>query len=83
MLDNITKIPITTKQRRYNEHGTGFVPDDISGRWLQFEDTYDKESGYVFVDVMTTDENDAPKKICKLCLNIHDLKTELDKITPK
>ena len=83
MSDKITRIPVTIKQRDYNLHGVGYVPCNISGRWLQFSETYCDGNGLVFVDVMTTGSDDAPKKICELCLNIFELKDELSKITPE
>lgn len=47
-----------------------------------FSNIYDEGTGLVFVDVMTKGEKESPKKLCQLCLNIHDLKNELSKITP-
>lgn len=82
MSEKITRFPITFKERDYNLHGTGYVPCNISDRWLQFSDTYDEGTGLVFVDVMTKDEKETPRKLCQLCLNIHDLQAELAKITP-
>ena len=82
MSEKITRIPVTFKERDYNLHGIGYVPCNITGRWLQFADTYDEGTGLVFVDVMTEDEKETPRKLCQLCLNIHDLQAELAKITP-
>lgn len=83
MSEKITRFPITSKERNYNMHGLGYVPCDISDRWLQFGETYHTGTGLVFVDVMTKDSNDEPRKLCSLCLNIHDLQNELSKITPR
>ena len=54
-MTKITKLPITHKQRQINLHDFGYVPCEISGRYLQFDKTYCKENNFVFVDVMTTD----------------------------
>lgn len=83
MSKKITRFPITFKERDYNLHGLGYVPCNISNRWLQFSDTYSEGTGLIFVDVMTKDSHEVPKKICSLCLNIHDLQNELSKINPE
>ena len=81
MSEKITRFPITFKKQDYNLHGVGYVPCNISERWLQFADTYDEGTGLAFVDVMTKDGKETPRKLCQLCLNIHDLQTELSKIS--
>ncbi|MGC6173229.1 hypothetical protein [Lacrimispora sp. 38-1] len=83
MENKITKFPISFKQKQYNKYGTGYIPCEISDRWLQFSDTFDENLGLVFVDVMTNTENGSPRKLCSLCLNINDLKNELSKIKPE
>lgn len=77
---NVTPMPIAFKTYEYNAHGTGYVPCEVSSRWLQFSETFNEKLRLVTVDVMTRDEYDNPKKLCSLCLNIDDLKNELDKI---
>lgn len=79
----VIRIPISRKERNYNLHETGYVPCYVTDRWLQFDDTYDSNTGLVFADVMTLDSNENPKKICNLCLNINELKQEIQKIKPK
>lgn len=83
MSEKITRIPISYTERDYNLHGTGYVPCNISERWLQFSKTYCDGNGLVLVDVMTTGKDEHPRKICSLCLNIYDLKKELEKIIPE
>lgn len=62
-MTKITKLPITHKQRQINLHDFGYVPCEVSGRYLQFDETYCKENNFVFVDVMTTDTaSEKPKK---------------------
>ena len=82
-MEKISRFPISFKEHAYNLHGTGYVPCAISERWLQFNSTYDRALNLVFVDVMTTDSKDKPKKLCSLCLNLEDLKRELEKLTPQ
>lgn len=84
MSNKITRIPITHKQRDINLHDFGYVPCEVSGRYLQFDETYCKDNNLVFVDVMTTDTNsDSPRKICQLCLDIDLLKKVINEIQPE
>lgn len=82
-MEKISQFPISFKEHTYNLHGTGYVPCAVSERWLQFGSTYDQTLNLVFVDVMTIDSKNDPKKICSLCLNLEDLKRELEKIKPQ
>ena len=81
MKERIIKNPVSFSQRAHNIHGTGYVPCYVSDRWLQFSDTFSKNNGFVFVDVMTLGADELPRKICSLCLDINELKAELDKLT--
>lgn len=83
MNEKIIEMPISYKERDYNLHGVGYVPCNVSNRWLQFSKTYDSRLGLVSVDVMTLEGSNKPQKICELVLNINDLKLELEKIIPK
>lgn len=84
MSDKVTRIPITHKQRDINLHGPGYVPCEITGRYLQFDKNYCKDNNLVFVDVMTVDTaSDDPRKLCQLCLDIELLKKVIDEIQPK
>lgn len=82
MEEKIIEMPISYKERDYNLHGVGYVPCNVSGRWLQFNKTYISKLGLVSVNVMTLGKDNHPKKICELVLNINDLKIELEKIIP-
>ena len=83
-MTKITKLPITHKQRQINLHDFGYVPCEVSGRYLRFDETYCKENNFVFVDVMTTDTaSEKPKKLCQLCLDVELLKRVVHKIQPK
>ncbi len=82
-MDNkIIKIPINREQRLINEHGQGYVPCEVSGRWLQFPNESQVVDGkeLMFVDVMTYDINQNIRKICNLCLSREDILRALNNI---
>lgn len=83
MSEKITPMPISYKERDYNLHGTGYVPCEVSGRYLQFSETYSEKLDLVSVDVMTTNDDRVTRKLCTLVLHYHDLLEELSKIKPK
>ena len=56
MSDKVKRIPIPYRQRDINQHDFGYVPCELTGRYLQFESTYCEDNNLVFVDVMTTSE---------------------------
>ena len=70
--EKVVRIPITHKERKLNEMGEGYVPCDISERWLKFPDTV-SDFRWLTVDVMTLGNDGSPKKICELALNKEDL----------
>jgi len=72
MEKNVVRIPISNKQRQINKHGEGYVPCEVSSRWLQF-DSYGTENGLVMVNVMTENEEGIEKKICELVLTKDDI----------
>ncbi len=77
MDDKIVRIPITYKQRKINEHGEGYVPCEVSNRWLQFENT--SHDDFVTVDVMTTADSGKDHKITQLLLKKEDILRALNK----
>lgn len=79
MSDKIVKIPISHKQRKINEHGNGYVPCEVSERWLQF-DTVGTKNGLVAVNVMTKNDKGVKKKICQMVLNKDDLLRALNSV---
>ena len=72
--NKIVKIPITFDQRKINKYGSGHVPCQISGRWLQVSETIEPELGFVFLDVMTNDDH----KICEMCVKVEDIQRALN-----
>lgn len=85
MENKIIRIPISQKQRLINTHGNGFVPCEVSGRWLQFpeESAFIGEKNLMFVDVMTYGDNDKPRKICSLCISQEDIVRALKHVEPR
>ena len=77
--NKIIRMPISYEQRKINEFGNGYVPCDVSERWLQFSDSGLK-SGSVLVNVMTMGSDDKPKKICEMVLNKEDLLRALENV---
>lgn len=75
----IVKIPISYEQRKINENGVGYVPCQVSGRWLQFN-TMVQDEKYIEVNVMTQTENNKFKKICELVLSKEDLLRAINSI---
>lgn len=72
--NKIVKIPITFDQRKINKYGPGHVPCQISGRWLQFDETVVPGLDFIFMDVMTNDD----QKICQMCVKVEDLQQALN-----
>lgn len=82
-MGKVIRIPIEYKQRMINKYGQGYVPCEISGRWLQFpeESAFVGNEELMFVDVMTMDTcNDKPRKLCQLCVSREDILRALDNI---
>jgi len=84
MSDNkVIKIPITYTQRQLNHYGPGYVPCYMSSRWLQFDKVIDKNLDYIFVDVMTKNDDGKESKICQLCLDAKDIMRALNSAEQK
>ncbi|MGE6488499.1 hypothetical protein [Paenisporosarcina sp. NPDC076898] len=77
--NKIVKIPISYEQRKINEHGNGYVPCQVSSRWLQFN-TLITYKDYIMVNVMTETENNSMRKICELVLSKEDLLRAINSI---
>ncbi|PZT57379.1 hypothetical protein [Paenibacillus silvae] len=69
--NKIVRIGISHDQRMKNQLGDGYVPCEVSGRYLHFKGE-DKRLGYVMVDVRTQTEN-GDKLLCELILHKKDL----------
>lgn len=75
----VIKIPITHDERKINEFGNGYVPCQVSGRWLQFPDTA-TDDRWIFVDVMTMSEDKKPRKLCEMVLSKEDIMRAINSI---
>lgn len=75
MKEKNIKIPITYDQRIRNFRGKGYVPCEISSRWLQFPEQSAMVGGkeLMFVDIMTYNQDGEDKKICNLCIFREDI----------
>lgn len=60
--EKIIKIPISYEQRKINENENGYVPCQISSRWLQFGEESSLLQGgeFISVDVMTLGADEQP-----------------------
>jgi len=71
-MDNkIIHIPISYKQRKLNQMGEGYVPCEVSSRWIQFPK--EANENYIPIDIMTIGENEKPKKICEMIVSKENL----------
>lgn len=77
--DKIIRIPISYTQRKINQFGKGFVPCEVSGRWLQFPEKV-TDDRYIPLEVMTEGSGDSPKKICELIVSKEDIMRAINSI---
>lgn len=72
MTNSVSRITITFNQKMKNMMGDRYVPCEVSGRWLEFDES-NSESKYIKVNVMTRDDNNVQRKLCELVLTKEDL----------
>lgn len=77
--NKIIRVPITYDQRKRNELGDGYVPCQVSGRWLKFSEEA-SDDRFIPVDVMTMGENKVPRKICELIISKEDILRAINSI---
>jgi len=78
---------MTYKERKINEKGPGYVPCEVSGRWLQFPE----KSGGNFqigelmeVKVMTKGDSGNERLLCSLIITKEDLVRAINSVkTPE
>jgi hypothetical protein len=80
--NKVIRIPIDPKQRKINEYGPGYVPCEVTDRWLQFPEAV-SDKRYIPVSVMTTSKDGMPKKITDLVLSSEDLLRAINSIKIK
>lgn len=78
-------MPISNAQRKFNEMGEGYVPCEVSDRWLQFHEdsAYVGNSEFISVDVMTLDSEEQPKKLCHIFISRENILRALKYVKPK
>lgn len=77
--EKVVRIPITYSQRKINEMGEGYVPCEVSGRWLQFPDNV-SDLRWIPVDVMTIGSDSTARKICELVIGKEDILRAINSI---
>lgn len=75
----LIRIPISYRQRKINEHGEGYVPCEVSERWIQFPDEVSDER-YIPISIMTTGSKQESRKICELIVSKDDLLRAIEKV---
>lgn len=78
--NNVTRISITYEQRMRNLKGPGYVPCEVSGRYLLF-DSHVSEEGYVHANVWSSN-GETDRKICDFVLKYEDLVNALNNMKP-
>ena len=84
-MSKVVKFPVSYSQRIRNTMGKGYVPCEVSSRWLQFTENsggFFSTGEYIGVNVMTLDQNEKPRKICNLILTREDLERALANVKP-
>lgn len=83
MTKKIVEFPVNHKQRQINKKGNGYVPCEVSDRWLQFNDTSyvvgDRE--VIELSVMTNGKN-GPYRLCNLVVEKKDLERVINTVQP-
>ncbi|NMA58624.1 hypothetical protein [Clostridium cochlearium] len=82
----IIRIPISYEQRKKNDKGEGYVPCQISGRYLNFsmESNVINDDEAIFVDVMTEDtKDDEDRLLTRMVIKKKDILEVLNKVKSK
>ena len=79
--DKIVRIPYYSNAAKIKRIGCGYVPCEVSERWLQFS-KYSSENGLIPVQVMTKGKN-GDSLICELILKEHDILRALKTLRDK
>lgn len=86
MGNKVIRIPVSYDQRKKNEKGPGYVPCQISGRYLYFcmESDILKEGEFIWVDVMTSDTNKGKDRLLtRMVVKKEDLLEVLNNVKPR
>ena len=73
--NSIHEIPNLYKQRKINEHGKGYVPCEVSSRWIDFQPMVKTGYGedFIKINIMTKTHKKENRKLCNLILEKKDL----------
>ena len=86
MDEKIIKIPISYEKRKKNEKGKGYVPCQVSERYLNFcmESTTVNDEEFIYVDVMTENSSQGiDKLLTRLIIKKGDIFQTLKNISPE
>jgi hypothetical protein len=85
MKDKIIPFPIAAWQRSRNRLGPSIIPDELSGRIINFGDAFETDAvgigRAVFVDIMSEPDEDLGKpsrKMCRMLLSVRELRRMVD-----
>lgn len=67
----VIRIPISYDQRMKNQKGIGYIPCEVSGRYLMFNN-YVESNGLITMNVMTNN-GEVDRKLCEMVLHFDDL----------
>lgn len=81
--NKVVRIPISFEKRQKNKHDKGYVPCQVSGRYLQFNlDSVNPVN--IIADVMTENtDGGKDRKLCEMVFNISDLKEVMVEISKR
>lgn len=73
-MNKIIKLPINYSQRKKNEMGKGYVPCQISSRYLRLHSISQVgDKNFIMLDVMTENDDHEHRKICEMAIALEDL----------
>lgn len=83
-MGSIINIPITYSNRKKNEMGSGYVPCQISSRYLKIDSISQVgDKNFIMLDVMTENNNHEHNKICEMAIALEDLNEAIKEILEK
>lgn len=79
---SVTRFPMNGDQRWKNHLGPLAVPCQVTMRWLQLPEESDvfPDKEFLKIDVMTSDSEDDPRKLCELIVTRADLESALAQV---
>ncbi|NRT78131.1 hypothetical protein [Clostridium beijerinckii] len=81
-MDKVVKLPIAYSIRKKNEMGKGYVPCQISSRYLKLHGVSEVgDKNFIMLDVMTENDNHEHKKICEMAIALEDLREAIKEVS--